>query len=223
MLRLRFCVVFHARAVASTRVLIRVANSSHSHRLLIAMSLSKRRKLEGDASHALVSLGKSAFVSKSGIDKLLATVKDTGLPDAFSRSSQYRARKQVCNTETRFGKLVVQDPATGLAFQNPLAFLAYHAEHSPHYADIVKNALLVHPCGPATPWTIVLYQDGVDPSDGLAKSICSDPMFVLLFRPSMLANATCASTSIWNRFLFDLGAHSRLSPKTLVETATIHA
>ena len=54
--------------------------------------------------------------------------------------------------------------------QNPLAFLAYHAEQSVHYAEIIRRAFEKHTCEPGSPWRLILYQDGVDPSDGLAKS-----------------------------------------------------
>ena len=72
------------------------------------MDTSKRQKTQDDRYRELASLGRASFVSKSGIANLLAEVKASGLPDAFSRSSQYRARKHVCNTMTEYGKLVVE-------------------------------------------------------------------------------------------------------------------
>ena len=41
--------------------------------------------------------------------------------------------------------------------------------HSEHYAKIMQTALSKYPCSPSSPWKLILYQDGVDPSDGLAK------------------------------------------------------
>ena len=58
----------------------------------------------------------------------------------------------------------------GFSFQNPLAWLAYNCKHSPHFSSLVKKALSEHPCTPSTPWNLIIYQDGVDPSDGLAKN-----------------------------------------------------
>ena len=110
--------------------------------------MSKRLKTQDDRYHALASLGRASFVSKSGMAQLLAEVKKSGLPDAFSRSSQYRARKHVCNTMTEYGKLVVEVDVTTtdgepmkMGFQNPLAFMAYHCEQSVHYAEIVRRAM----------------------------------------------------------------------------------
>ena len=112
------------------------------------METSKRQKTQDTRYHELASLGRASFVSKSGIAKLLSEVKVNGLPDAFSRSSQYRARKHVCNTTTEYGKLVVEldvMKADGklmkMGFQNPLAFMAYQCEHSVHFAEIVRRAM----------------------------------------------------------------------------------
>ena len=109
-------------------------------------------------------------MSKSGISQLLSEVKKNDLPEAFSRRSQYTARKYVCHTQTPYGKLVESEAADGIPFQNPLAFLHYHYHNSPHYAHILNTALQHFPCIPAKPWRLIIYQDGVDPSDGLAKN-----------------------------------------------------
>ena len=73
----------------------------------------KRAKLEA-RNVKLLMLGKKSFVSRRGLDALLRTVKRKGLPSAFSRATQYRARKAVCSTLTPYGKLV-QEPASGTA------------------------------------------------------------------------------------------------------------
>ena len=54
----------------------------------------------------LASLGREAYVSKSGIEKLFKGIHRDGLPDAYDRSAQYRARKGLCSTETPYGRLV---------------------------------------------------------------------------------------------------------------------
>ena len=137
--------------------------------------MSKRRKTT-DAK-ALMSLGRASYASKSGIASLVSHIKAHGVPDTFDKTAQFRARKTVCRTETPYGKLVVELPvefSTGppgkLGFQNPLAFLHYHCGESKHYAQIVSDALRRSPCSPQSPWRMIIYQDGVDPSDGLAKN-----------------------------------------------------
>ena len=120
-----------------------------------------------------MSLGRASFVSKSGIAGLLGAVKKDGLPTSFDRRSQYRARKQVTSTTTPYGKLVDTLPlprGRSIAYQNPLAFFWYNCQKSADYAEVVRQALDRSPCTPASPWNIVLYQDGVDPSDGLSNN-----------------------------------------------------
>jgi hypothetical protein len=151
-----------------------VSLSVCSH-LVMASSSSKKR---GIRNLELVSLGRSSYASHSAISKLLAHVSEHGLPDTFDRSAQFRARKEVCRSDTTgYGPLVVNremalaagGTVTG-SFQNPLAFFAYHCKHSAHYSKVVQNALTKFPCEPGSPWRLILYQDGVDPSDGLAKN-----------------------------------------------------
>jgi len=124
----------------------------------------------------LSSLGRPKFITQSGVTNLLKTIREDGLPEASSRPAQYRARKALCQTVTPFGKLVTYSPAEfragtdEITFQNPLAFLAYHCSESPDYAQIVARAFRKHPCTPVHPWRLIVYQDGVNPSDGLAKN-----------------------------------------------------
>ena len=54
----------------------------------------------------LALLGRASYASKSAIDKLLKGVARDGLPDTYDRSAQYRARKNLCSTDTNYGRLV---------------------------------------------------------------------------------------------------------------------
>ena len=139
----------------------------------MASSSSKRRR-----SLELVSLGRASYASHSAISKLLAHVSEHGIPDTYDRQAQYRARKDLCRTNVDgYGTLVVNlemplsagGTETG-SFQNPLAAFAYHCKHSRHFSDIVKTAAAKHPPSVGIKWRLILYQDGVDPSDGLAKN-----------------------------------------------------
>jgi hypothetical protein len=136
--------------------------------------MSKRK---ADRAFELISLGRSSYASHSAISQLLADIDAGGLPETYSRMAQYRARKEVCATVTEYGSLVtsVQVPLSkgghaDVAFQNPLAFLQYNCLHSEHYARVVQQALAAQPPSPARPWKLILYEDGVDPSDGLSKN-----------------------------------------------------
>jgi hypothetical protein len=110
------------------------------------------------------------------MDKLLRAAERDGLPEHFSRATQYRARKDECTKQTPYGTLTEQKKfqlSNGeeitVGFANPLAMLHEQCNRSIDFSKIVLEALDRHPCTPASPWHIIFYQDGVDPSDGLAK------------------------------------------------------
>ena len=144
-------------------------------------STRPKREAGGESTaerhHKLARLGKSSFVSQSGISHLIKAIKEEGIPDASSRITQYRARKAVCNSQTPYGTLVQRVQATmkngepmDLAVQHPLATLAYNALHSDDYSLVLRDALRKHPPSPAALWHLIIYQDGVNPSDGLSKN-----------------------------------------------------
>ena len=173
-----FARCFYARAasIAALRPsLVRIVYSMALKRPAASMEQTTAERY----AH-LMTLGRAAYVSQSGMAKLLETVKEGGLPQSFSRSSQYRARKHLSSSQTPYGPLVSAVPLQvvkkgktkpiDVGFQNPLAFFHYHSQNSPHYAAIVKRTLALHPPSAASPWKIIFYQDGVDPSDGLSKS-----------------------------------------------------
>ena len=134
-----------------------------------SMNSSKRQR---QSAAALAALGKESYASQSAIANLLKHVKRHGIPTAFSRPSQYRAKKEICATRTDFGTITQQvslplskGDSKDVTMQAPLPFFAYNCEQSDTYARIVGDAMRAHPCTPASPWHIILYQDGIDPSD----------------------------------------------------------
>ena len=133
----------------------------------------------------LISLGRASYASHSAMSKLLAYISEHGLPETRDRSAQFRARKDICKTDVNgYGPLVVNrqmaaengEDVTG-SFQNPLAAFVYHCQHSRHYARTVQQAAAKHPPSPGSPWGLIIYQDGVDPSDGLAKNHSAKALF----------------------------------------------
>ena len=132
----------------------------------------------GERYRQLTRLGQESYASKSAIESLRKSIKKDGVPEAFSRRTQYRARKAtVSEDHGGYGPLVEEvalethDGETlKVGFQNPQAMLYRNCGQSVHDSKVVKEALAKYPCSAATPWNLVLYQDGVDPSDGLAKN-----------------------------------------------------
>lgn len=140
--------------------------------------MSKRSSASvSEQKHKLARLGRESFVSNRGIDKLLHAVRSEGIPEHSSRGAIYRARKHLCATVTPYGPLVqrMSLPANDgsmleIGFQHPLAMLYHCASVSEDLSSVLRDSLAKHPCSPNQPWTLMLYQDGVDPSDGLAKN-----------------------------------------------------
>jgi hypothetical protein len=137
----------------------------------------KRKAGEHDRAFHLASLGRASYASKSAIDGLLADIDKHGMPETYDRRAQYRARKEICRQrEGDYGPLVVdtQLPLKGgktqkFSIQNPFAWLQHNCLHSTHFAKIMQAALSKYPCSPSSPWRLILYQDGVDPSDSVGK------------------------------------------------------
>lgn len=125
----------------------------------------------------LNTLGKESFASKRAISKLCENLKDEGIPECTSRKALFNARKGLCATKTPYGLLVETVPAPTkrqphlkIGLQNPLSMLFYAALMSPTYSTLLRATMEAKPCKPESPWSLILYQDGVDPSDGLAKN-----------------------------------------------------
>ena len=142
-------------------------------------AVSSSSKTGSDRVFELVSLGRESYASKSAIAKLLAHIEKDGLPETHDRNAQYRARKEVCRKPAgEYGPMVVdvqcslenKSEPQRFSVQNVFAWLQHACMHSPHFSKIVLDAMEKHPCSPSSPWKLILYQDGVDPSDGLAKN-----------------------------------------------------
>ena len=151
--------------------------AQHAARVSFHMKRSSSSTSENRAK--LQKFGKKSFLTSRALQDVLKTIDKEGLPIAFSRASHRRAISSLCTTETDYGTLVNHVPISWsdierhgdtVPIQNPLAFFYYNCQKSPHYAELVRRGLEQHPCTPSTPWSLILYQDGVDASDGLAKN-----------------------------------------------------
>jgi len=116
----------------------------------------------------ILRLGKKSYVSMSGIAGLCNDIKREGMPEASSRSSQYRARKAICRQQTDYGRIVETVdgfvPDVTLGVQNPAAML-FVASQSEGFAALMTETLQQH----AMPLHFVIYADGITPQDGLSK------------------------------------------------------
>ena len=114
-------------------------------------------------------------MSQRGVAYVLDDIKKNGLPDSFSRTQQRRNRKKHVYFNTPYGKLLetktlkVDGADLDVAFLNPFAWLYHTCQECDVMKDAVEQAHRAAPSSPSNPWTIVMYQDGVDPGDTAVK------------------------------------------------------
>ena len=127
--------------------------------------------LKDEACPDTLAFGRRCFASKSAIAQILAAVRRDGLPDHSSRTTQFRKRKAFASTPGRHGPLVCAlTLAAGLVVgvQNPAAMLLHCSEHCDGFRNLMSRT--AEKVGVDTPWSIILYADGVSPADTLSKN-----------------------------------------------------
>ena len=118
------------------------------------------------------ALGRESFVTHAGMAKLMQSLQRDGIPENFSTTTQFRARKSLAAEQTPYGPLVKtfeidigdKKPHT-MAVQQPLPFIWWAAKHSEDYSAALVKALAKGPSSPSNLWRLICYQDGVDPGD----------------------------------------------------------
>ena len=116
----------------------------------------------------LTSLRRGSFVSHAAIEALMRDARDNGIPNAFSKTTQWRARVAEATRPTAYGPLVqplvllLDDGAEcTAAVQHPLAMLSIAAAECEAFSDLLRATLAKHPPSPARHWRIVIYIDEV--------------------------------------------------------------
>eukprot|EP00959_Pyramimonas_sp_CCMP1952_P161472 3376494-Pyramimonas_sp.AAC.1 len=103
--------------------------------------------------------------------KLLKQIRDEGLPDAFSETTQRRQRQAIAFQSASFGPLLQKQTcatSTGeidLWFQHPLGFLEAASAASPNFAAFLKQVLDSN----SNMISVILYSGEVTPSNVLAE------------------------------------------------------
>ena len=137
---------------------------------------AKKQKVFDDP---LVDIRRGTHVTNVGIEKILQYVKDHGLPDRFSDSSQTRAvAKCMAELTTPYGP-VLQDMAVHLEdgrddivyVANPWAMLHITVERCDAFKRFLRECLVKTPCTIANPWGLILYFDEVTPTDALSTKL----------------------------------------------------
>ena len=113
----------------------------------------------------------SKYASRAALCNIVNEVQREPVHNT-SATSQFRARKSLAGTRTPYGPLVEEVVVDGvnLGISNPLAAMWWSCKHSHSYSNIIKSTIERNPPTVESPWRLICYQDGVDPSDGLAKN-----------------------------------------------------
>ena len=145
----------------------------------------KRAKCSSDAekptkktnAEHLVELKRGSYVSQSALAEKLAKVRQDGIPEASSRSSQVRARKKIANLETTYGPCVVDcELQVGgkmqmIALTSPFAVLHRCYHECPEFRRTLLDAFQRTPPSKERPWSLAIYFDAVSPNNPLQKRI----------------------------------------------------
>ena len=136
------------------------------------MKKGAKRVSAADERERLLALRHTKFVTQRALRFVVESIQRDGPIHNSSRTTQYRARQSIAYTETPYGRLVEVHTVNGMKFgvSPPFAAMYYHARNSASYAAILKDTLRRAPIDARLPWNWILYQDGVDPSDGLSKT-----------------------------------------------------
>ena len=133
-----------------------------------------KRKHDAVAQGApLLDLGRDSHVTQRGIEKLLHAVSKGGIPEHFSRRTQYRARKTFAATRTPHGRLIetyVMPTSSGdvpVGIQSPMPIIHYSLANCTGFRTLFREAARVNPV--ANPWHIILYNDGITPQDSASS------------------------------------------------------
>ncbi len=128
-------------------------------------------------SDCLSCIGRKAFVSQSGLAKVLQELKELpDLPSATSRSSLKRSRDRWTDScTTPFGQILQEidlQKADGSGtikapILHPAALLHYAAEHCAPFGNLLAERLQQRPATLENPWGLTWYNDEVSPGNQL--------------------------------------------------------
>jgi len=137
---------------------------------------SKQRRTVHDDRSDLVALHRYSYVSSRALTSVLKHIRDHGLPEAVSVRSQRRAHDDIVNEKTPVGPVLrnlaspLNDGSTlQVGVQSPMAMLYVLTRKCKEFRSFMCNRLRQFPPSMVAPWRIIIYFDGISPSDPLTK------------------------------------------------------
>ena len=117
---------------------------------------------------ALVHLHRGPQLSQSALEATLKHVETHGVPEAFSRRTQSRARHSSACAKTIYGEMVQEmtlptGAPTSLIHPHPLLYRT--AKTCSQFRQLMRGRLQKHPCSRQRPWNIIINIDEVTPTD----------------------------------------------------------
>ena len=192
-------------------------------------SSSKRQKndtTDGRAPIRILGLGGKnvSMAAKSAILKELKGLRYIPENLAISSRTIARARKEVAQRTTPFGRLLIYktfsttDGDLVLPVQNPLAMLYVAMAESDRYSDRVRRALANYgPPSDDAPWTIAIYVDEVTCGNPLAvRSDARRKVEGVYWALYQLGAESLSDESCW----FELAAFQTCTIRTFVGTVS---
>lgn len=154
---------------AETRLVDACAGSSSWLAQYSLMSSGSR-----SSRHVYVAAASHAFVSQSGIVAVLKSVREHGLPDAISRPTLKRTRREAMPDMTPLGPLhgsvdlqTTDGGMVKLPVMNPWALLHATLERCESFRDFFEGVMASCKNTAETPFKVALYCDEILPGDQL--------------------------------------------------------
>ena len=130
---------------------------------------------EGDAAvkrARLLTLSRGSYVSHRGLEGVIAQLKETGVPEFGSRTSQSRYRTRSARRQTPYGALVrdMEIPLTDdegvitdftISVQDPFAMLYVATAECDSFNALLRKALETRRPTPEDPWGLIVYADEI--------------------------------------------------------------
>ena len=159
-----------------------------------ACSRCLRMELHRAKRPRVVDLGRESQITASALHKVLAQVRDEGIPDAISSSTRFRQRREIARQSTELGSLILQIEVTAksgntvvVPVQSPIAMLSLAVRACPDMANILRSLTST----PQKPLRIAVYSDEITPNDPLkttTRRMEAIYWSILEFGPERLAN-----------------------------------
>ena len=134
------------------------------------MTLKKR-----SADDPLVAMHRGPHLTQSALAAVLKYVRDNGVPPAVSESSQRRARRKYAMVDTDYGPVVQQLHLEGGAEDvyvlHPFALLQRTTKECAPFRELLLETLKAKPCSAVAPWGLIIYFDGISPTNALSLHI----------------------------------------------------